>query len=253
MLCLRIEAAFAAFRTFTAGVYRPTAPFLTPSAAYGLLLNVAGIDSREDDGKSPMTLMRSNLPRAEIALGPINFPAVHTLYQQLHNYPVGITGKERAVECKGTKYNIQPVRREFLSGIQGYVCMRGNDSLESQVRSGLAGAGRPDGIPRYGIPFLGDNSFMVDVLREEAPPRQLAYWYRSMARLEPGKAGRHVRLTAWIDRADQTRTVARLYEPAEKPSSGPPEDEAAWTVVEPPAEVTMSSTERPRKRGRMNG
>ena len=32
-------------RTFTAGWYRPTATFLTPSAAYGLLLNLAGIES----------------------------------------------------------------------------------------------------------------------------------------------------------------------------------------------------------------
>ena len=35
MLALYVEAPFAAFRTFTAGWYRPTAAFLTPSAAYG--------------------------------------------------------------------------------------------------------------------------------------------------------------------------------------------------------------------------
>jgi CRISPR-associated protein Cas5t len=44
-----MEAPFAAFRTFTAGSYRPTAEFITPSAAYGLLLNVAGIEMREYD------------------------------------------------------------------------------------------------------------------------------------------------------------------------------------------------------------
>ena len=42
MLLLYIKAPFAAFRTFTAGRYRPTAPFLTPSAAYGLVLNAQG-------------------------------------------------------------------------------------------------------------------------------------------------------------------------------------------------------------------
>ena len=42
MLCLYVQAPFAACRTFTAGWYRPTATFLTPSAAYGLILNVAG-------------------------------------------------------------------------------------------------------------------------------------------------------------------------------------------------------------------
>ena len=59
MMCLELEAAFAACRTFTAGSYRPTATFLAPSAAYGLILNLAGLDSRlrEEDprhgGKVP--------------------------------------------------------------------------------------------------------------------------------------------------------------------------------------------------------
>ena len=51
MMRLRIRAPFAAFRHFTAGSYRPTAPFITPSAAYGLLLNLAGVETRFDDGK----------------------------------------------------------------------------------------------------------------------------------------------------------------------------------------------------------
>lgn len=74
MLCLYLEAPFAACRTFTAGWHRPTATFLTPSAAYGLILNVAGIDSRlreEDtghDGKTPASLMRLGLPTICLAL-----------------------------------------------------------------------------------------------------------------------------------------------------------------------------------------
>ena len=69
MICLYIQAPFAACRTFTAGWYRPTAGFLTPSAAYGLLLNIAGIESRlreEDaahDGSAPASLIRPGLPR----------------------------------------------------------------------------------------------------------------------------------------------------------------------------------------------
>ncbi len=55
MLALYIEAPFAACRTFTAGWYRPSATFLTPSAAYGLLLNLAGIETRlpEQDERHP--------------------------------------------------------------------------------------------------------------------------------------------------------------------------------------------------------
>src|SRR5205823_1961660 len=107
MLCLFLEAPFAACRTFTAGWYRPTATFLTPSAAYGLILNLAGIDSRlregDDghDGKTPASLTRPGLPPMKLAIGapstpgkerveddPDAFPRVQTVYQQLHNYPV---------------------------------------------------------------------------------------------------------------------------------------------------------------------
>src|SRR5947209_1102234 len=106
MLGLYLEAPFAACRTFTAGWYRPTATFLTPSAAYGLILNVAAVESRlrEGDpghrGAVPASLMRPGLPRVAIALGAPpgdregHFPSVQTVYQQLHNYPVGSSGQE---------------------------------------------------------------------------------------------------------------------------------------------------------------
>src|SRR5262249_57166213 len=97
MLALYIEAPFAVCRTFTAGWYRPTATFLTPSAADGLLLNIARIESRlreEDDrhdGRTPASLTMPGLPAARIALGavaavpePESFPPVQTIYQHLH-------------------------------------------------------------------------------------------------------------------------------------------------------------------------
>ncbi len=140
MLALYVEAPFAAFRTFTAGWYRPTATFLTPSAAYGLVLNLAGIESRlregeySHDGKTPTTLTKTGLPTVEMAIGvpefiirrgqviPFElknpFPRVQTVFQQLHNYPVGTSGAERAESTKGSKYNIAPVRREYLSGLR---------------------------------------------------------------------------------------------------------------------------------------
>lgn len=238
MLCLRVKAPFAAFRTFTAGSYRPTAPFVTPSAAYGLILNVAGIESRYDDGHIPITLMRPGLPRVELALGAITLPEVQSIYQQLHNYPVGTTGKERASECKGAKYNIQPIRREFLSGFDAYICLRGNDALEEQVRKGLRGGTQwaPEGRPRYGIPFLGDNSFMVDVLREEPSPKP-AYWYMRLRDDDSGPVDGCCRLTVWIDRADMTCTRALLYAPTKDSIAPVPDWDEAWTLLEAPAET----------------
>jgi CRISPR-associated protein Cas5t len=94
MLVLRLDAPFGVFRTFTAGSFRPTASFVTPSAAYGLLLNIAGIEMRHDDGKSVATLIRpKGLPAVDIALGARGeLPRQQSMFQQLHNYPVGNSG-----------------------------------------------------------------------------------------------------------------------------------------------------------------
>lgn len=239
MLCLRVKAPFAAFRTFTAGSYRPTAPFITPSSAYGLVLNIAGIESRFDDGRTPMTLIRLGLPRVQIALGAITFPEVQSIYQQLHNYPVGTTGQDHADACKGAKYNIQPVRREFLSGLDAYICLRENADLEKQVRAGLRMGAQwaSEGQHRYGIPFLGDNNFMIDVLKEELSPGR-AHWYRRLTKDDSGLSDRQCRLTVWIARADMSQTQAFLYAPFKDPVAEIPE--SAWTTLEPPSESPAS-------------
>ncbi|MGI6454164.1 MAG: CRISPR-associated protein Cas5 [bacterium] len=166
MLCLYVQAPFAVFRTFTTGSFRPTADFITPSAAYGLLLNLAGIEMRAIDPKQVMTVIQSDLPKVRMALGAVPdekvdaviFPLHHTIYQQLHNYPIGASGKDHAVNTKGNKYNITPVRRSFLSDIKAYICIDGNSDLEGKVISGLQG----DIIHDYGLPFLGDNNFLLD-------------------------------------------------------------------------------------------
>jgi len=199
-----------------------------------LILNLAGIESRLDDGKSPMTLMRTDLPDAQIAIGAVVFPEFQSIYQQLHNYPVGDTGKEHAPKCKGAKYNIQPIRREFLSDIDTYICLRKTPELEEAVRSTIrsSAAATSESQRSYGIPFLGDNNFMIDVVKEEPNPEP-AFWYRQLAREETARHLRASRLTVWIDRADMTRTVAALYAPADEKSIEPPDE--AWTEVGPSA------------------
>jgi CRISPR-associated protein Cas5t len=231
MLRLRIRAPYAAFRPFTAGWYRPTASFPTPSALYGLLLNVAAIESRRDDGVAPMTLTAEDVPPVELAVGVVTTPRLQRLYQQLHNYPVGEGGKDRAEQARGNKYNIQPVRRELLSGLDACVAVRGNDGLEARIRDGLRFGSEyaPESRARYGLPFLGDNSFTLSVLREESVP---ARW---LLRVDPDKMDIPepgiARLTVWIDRQDMSRTASELYHPADEESVEVPAE--AWTLVPP--------------------
>ncbi len=237
MLALSIQAPFAVCRTFTAGWYRPTATFLTPSAAYGLLLNLAGVETRlrEDEeghpGGVPATVTRDGLPAVRLALGrpaAADFPRVATLYQQLHNYPVGSSGNERASTTFGNKYNITPVRREVLVDLRAVVVIDGNASLEEAIRDGLAGRRTGE---RYGLPFLGDNSFLPDRIDplDGIPP---TFWYEKVAAENNELRPRTVRLTVWIDRADMSRTQSALYAPSSASSAEVPT--AAWTEIAPP-------------------
>jgi len=249
MLILYVETPFAVCRTFTAGWYRPTATFLTPSAAYGLLLNLAGLETRlreEDDqhpGTVPATLTRSHLPKLKLALGAAaerrvggrtlaiiesdRFPRVQSVFQQLHNYPVGSSGEERAATTFGNKYNIAPVRREVLVGLKAVIAADGNPELETGIRRGLRGE---QSSGRYGLPFLGDNSFLPDriELLENSPP---AHWYERVTPQDAKIRARTTRLTIWIDRADLSRTQSDLYAPAAIAAADIPQN--AWTEIVP--------------------
>jgi CRISPR-associated protein Cas5t len=270
MLVLYVEAPFAVCRTFTAGWYRPTATFLTPSAAYGLLLKLAGIETRlreEDEGHPrsvPATLMRDDLPPVQIALGaaavrrvhgafveipePDRYPRVATVYQQLHNYPVGdakpkgasekpsVAGMKRA---KGNKYNITPVRREFLVGLRAVVAVNAKPDLETNIRLGLSGELRAG---RYGLPFLGDNAFLPDRIDPlDIPPA--AHWYERVTADAATIRPRTTRLTVWIDRADMSCTSSALFAPTPEATTAPPPN--AWTAINPPA--APPSAPRPRR------
>jgi CRISPR-associated protein Cas5t len=256
MLTLYVEAPFAACRTFTAGWYRPTATFLTPSAAYGLLLNIAGIESRlrEEDpaypkkAGAPATLIRAGLPRVRLAVGKpaaAEYPRVQTVFQQLHNYPVGKGNKVDDPENPGTKVyqgdlaarrvagnkpNITPVRREFLSDLKAVVAIDGNEDLEARVRAGLT----TPSADRYGVPFLGDNAFLIDRLHEPTEPIPANWYERVTEQSGVGPRPHTTRLTYWIDRADLSQTKSALYAPAgDEPATSP--SAAAWTDIEPPS------------------
>ena len=157
MLCLYVEAPFAACRTFTAGWYRPTATFLTPSAAYGLLLNVAGIESRlreEDEGHD------GKVPASLTAAGPAagarwpwacrgrrrrrRIPRVQTVYQQLHNYPVGTSGQRPGrVGARATSTTSRRFAANSSSSLRAVIALDGNADLEDRVRRGLAANSTP--------------------------------------------------------------------------------------------------------------
>ena len=243
-LWLDIRAPFAAYRHMQAGVFRGTAPIMPFSAAHGLVCNLAGIDTR-DSLSHVATPQRPDAPPLQLAIGSLTVPEVSSLYQQLHSYPVGASGKATKPRARGSKYWIAPVRREILVGLRVVLGVRSPDpTLLDRARRGLRGEGD---WHRYGLPFAGDNQLLfdrIDIL--PAPPH--ATWYTPLT----GEPRRHsTRLTIGIDREDASRTTAALYAPAVEPTALPPEEAWTWVPTPPPgAPGSLSRAQAVYKEGR---
>jgi CRISPR-associated protein Cas5t len=111
---------------------------------------------------APITQIRSDLPCLELAIGSVadTESEVCTLYQQLHSYPVGNSGKDNLKpRTQGAKYWITPVRRELLAGLDMVLGVKGEKEVLARVLQGLKGEFNSS---RYGLPFAGDNNFLFD-------------------------------------------------------------------------------------------
>ncbi|MBX3276053.1 MAG: CRISPR-associated protein Cas5 [Sandaracinaceae bacterium] len=226
-LWVHARAPFAAYRWLQAGVYRASAPTIPPSAAWGLLLNLAGIETRAAAGDDVSTGIRPDAPALRLAIGLVRPVGVAKLLQQLHTYPVGSSGKELKSRTHGAKYWIAPVRREVLVDLDAILGVEGPPEVLQRIRDGLGDA--PPG-PRYGVPFAGDNSFFFERLDVvERPPA--VRWYTPVVPGEPPREG-SARVTVAIDRAESSRTTTRLVAPDGMASELPPD--AAWTWVPGP-------------------
>jgi CRISPR-associated protein Cas5t len=225
---LHAQAPFAAYRGMQAGVYRTTAPTIPHSAAFGLVLNLAGIEMR-DPTPDVTTQVRADVPRLRIAVGAHTPAQVGTLYQQLHSYPVGNSGKELKEGAHGAKFWIAPVRRELLVGLDVVIGVETVDgALRDRVGRGISGE---LGADRYGLPFAGDNNLLFDRidLLDAPPPSR---WYTRIRPDDPLRRGT-CRLTVGIDRRDSSRTTTVLCAPTDQPTAEPPDIAWVWTPREP--------------------
>lgn len=227
-LWLWLRAPFAAFRYFQAGVYRATSPTIPHSAAWGLVLNLAGIDIRLNSDNA-ITEIDPCAPKLLLAVGAVEHAERNTLYQQLHSYPVGTSGKEFADRSKGTKYWIAPVKREILVGLDAMLGVKSDDeALLNKVRHGLCG---DTGGLRYGLPFAGDNNLLFDDVRIVGVPER-AFWYIPVNGKGAPKEG-SCRLSVKIDRSDCSKSVSLLFAPESTKTEYPPDEAWIWTPCAP--------------------
>jgi CRISPR-associated protein Cas5t len=219
---LRLDAPFAAFRWMQAGVFRGTFPVIPHSAAWGLALNLGGIESRGSLDET-VTSIRPDAPHLEIAVGVIRHGERSTLYQQLHSYPVGNASKHLQPGAHGAKYHIAPAKRELLVGLCCVVGVRGPVEMLSRIPEGLRGTLDVD---RYGLPFAGDNQFIFDRIDVVDDPSDVRWYIPVKSGDKPTES---TRLTTNIDRGDSSRTSAPLFAPT-SPGACP---ELAWVKIGP--------------------
>ena len=256
MIGIRYASPFAVFRDFTAGYFRSTFRFSSYSALYGLLLNIAGIEMRGKLGNGP-TEVRKGLPSFEVASAVVCWnkgrhsfdgsgteaamPGSAVLFQQLHALPVGATNKHRIPLTKGNKHHISPGRRQVLVGLKGLCYLRGHPEVEELLRVSLETA--PDKEDRYGLPFLGDNSFMLEELDLLRPEEEFPVSWVVRDEEEddfdllgfPEQASSSpFRLTIWADRVGMSETRSDFFVTETGVSTRPPD--SAWVRVGPPVE-----------------
>ncbi len=224
-LWLHIRAPFASFSTLRTGTYRDTMPIMPPSAAYGLILNLAGIEMRGSLKKS-ITPIRSNLPYIKLAFGRVAGcnSEISVLLQNMHSYPIGQTGKERKAKTHGNKYWIEPTYREIIINLEMMLGVKAEPKLISLVRQELEGKSEQ---PYYGFPFAGDNNFLFDRIDCLDKPLPTHWFVRSDSNLElePGA----INLTVEIDRQNPSQTTSLLFSATQNPSTSLPDSE--WLSI----------------------
>lgn len=251
MIGLRYAAPFAVFRDFTAGYFRSTFRFTSYSALYGLLLNIAGVEMRATLGQGP-TLVKESLPSFEVASAVASrvserhsfgfneeqsvLPTSGVLFQQLHSLPVGSTNKHRIPLTKGNKHHISPGRRQLLIGLRGICFVKAEPEFEERLRVGLSG--EPLEQERYGVPFLGDNSFMLEELEIIEPGQSGPVSWIVRDKEDDfdffgntGAGPTPFRLTIWADREGMSQTRSEFFVTEDGELNSPPE--SAWVRVGP--------------------
>lgn len=227
-LWLRCRAPFAAYRPMQAGSLRATSPVMTYSAAWGLALNLAAIETRSQEACS-VTGINPDAPCLRIAIGlPGKPPGFATLYQQLHSYPVGNASEHLRSGAKGAKYHIAPARRELLVGLDVVLGVQGEARVLHRITAGLTGSIRER---RYGLPFAGDNNLLFDDI-EAQTSAAACHWYVPLDASLPPQRGA-TRLTQSIDRADSSLTRSLLVVPDGQAREEPPHEAWHWTPREP--------------------
>lgn len=206
MRFIYFKAPFGAFRPLKNVELATTTEFITYSAAYGLLLGLAGIDRQR----------KKEFADARIAIGCNRLPRIGRTFQQL------IQGK-RVMSSDGGNLNLRPFWREVLFDLEGYIGLD-NPSLEELVTEGI---NEPSTLDYWGLPFMGDNNFFLERIEVCDKPEPCQWFYPFTGnRLQHG--GRLHFLSVWTDYETNIHSRGLLFALTPYQES-PPSD--AWIHI----------------------
>jgi CRISPR-associated protein Cas5t len=208
MLYVYFKAPFGAFRPFKNVELSPTAEFLTHSAAYGILLGLAGIERD----------LKKKFAGARLALGSLRVPTIGRSLQLL------IQGKRTLEEHGGGNFKLRPFLREVLCDIEGYIALDHHE-LETLVRQGID---EPSTVPYWGLPFMGDNNFFIERL-ETKTGIEPCQWLCELRDDAMPLGEKLFYLSVWTDYVGNEKSDSRLFYLSENNNSPPP---TAWISIQ---------------------
>jgi CRISPR-associated protein Cas5t len=197
---LFVEVPFCAFRPYASREYQDTYPVPPPSAVYGMLLSMVGVQREE----------KSLHCGVEMALAVEKLPQRAKVFRKLRR------GK--------TLEDLRPDYQDLLLDVRLWIWLRdahdrATVSLPTKITQALAS---PASLRRSGGLSLGESSYLVDTISIKEPPESEGIF------LQPNDAGFYS-LPVWVDHQDASRTQLRRFALVTQTLSG--ELAGFWTDI----------------------
>lgn len=211
-IILRVQAPMAVSRPLVTNHQRGTYQVLSPSLIYGLICNIAGIETRIMKEGSVSYTMRDDVPPIDFNIGYTKMPITSTVYEHTlklmqNSNELAKLGDARINKCR---QSIQPKRTSYLYGIDMYIIVHADEHIIRRIHRYMDGIldpmmNTPD--MRYGGLFLGSNNCILSSLAVVDTVPEKLYW---MVDTTSDTKETHIissMLPIWIDREFPTKTT----------------------------------------------
>lgn len=243
-IIISFKAPFFSYREFNTGDYCYSLPVIPHSAAYGLVLNLAGIEIKG------VNCENINTPMLEIAVGLVSYDNVSCLIHQYHKYTqsygnkyspyewvknddgtytlkeeIKKKGKQKTSlsdvkkQYHGRKWGIGIIKREYLIDYHGVIGVKGDSEIINKIKEGIDNC-------VGSIPYAGQSNLMFSHLNIENTE---AYWLvTELLDDDDNDEVKSVQLTTEVNRIKSNKTLRKTFYINNEMSSEP--YEKSWVT-----------------------